>query len=49
MGDKMIVKQIISPKPHLRVNTLSIQTAWTGFDPYLHSGGSSLVGSTRGK
>jgi len=32
------------PESLVRSSTLSLQTAWTGFDPY--SGGSSIAGST---
>ena len=28
----------------IKSSTLSLQTAWTGFDPYLYSGGSSPAG-----
>ena len=33
-----------SQNAQLRANTLSLQTAWTGFDPNLYSGGSSSAG-----
>ena len=33
-----------SQNAQLRANTLSLQTAWTGFHPNLYSGGSSSAG-----
>jgi len=34
------------PKSSIKSSTLSLQTAWTSFNPYLHSGRSSSAGST---
>lgn len=38
--------QITPQESSIKGSTLSLQTAWTGFNPYLYSGGSSLAGST---
>ena len=35
------------PTSSIKSSTLSRQTAWTGFDPYLYGGGSSSVGSVQ--
>ena len=37
--------QIVSQESSIKGSTLSLQTAWTGFNPYLHSSGSSSAGS----
>jgi len=40
----MLVPQITSRKAQLRAPLSTLQTAWTGFDPYFYSGGSSSAG-----
>jgi len=42
----MIFKEITSTKVQWTGNSLSLQTDWTGFNPYICSGGSSSAAST---
>ena len=40
----MVSSQITSQNAQLRAPLSPLQTAWTGFDPYFYSGGSSSAG-----
>ena len=43
-NDASVSSQITSRKAQLRAPLSPLQTAWTSFNPYLYSGGSSSAG-----